>query len=135
MTSPSFPVTIAHATTDFVRPTLAPTARHPYRPHPVSERLPKAILFDMDGTLTRHLLDFPAIKADLGIGDRPILEALAEMSAEERATADAILDRHERHAAECSTLNEGCEPLLARIRSLGLRTAIITRNSRACADI
>jgi HAD superfamily hydrolase (TIGR01509 family) len=135
MSSGSSLLSIAHATTDFVRPTLAPAARHAYRPRPVSERGPRAILFDMDGTLTRPMLDFPAIKAELGIGDRPILEALAGMPAAERTTADALLDRHERHAAEHSTLNEGCEPLLARIQSLGLRTAIITRNSRACADI
>lgn len=41
---------------------------------------PRVILFDMDGTLTEPLLDFPRIKADMGIGNRPILEALAEMT-------------------------------------------------------
>ena len=40
---------------------------------------PKAILFDMDGTLTAPMLDFPRIKAEMGIGERPILEALAEL--------------------------------------------------------
>ncbi len=41
--------------------------------------LAEAFLFDMDGTLTEPLLDFPRIKAEMGIGNRPILEALAEM--------------------------------------------------------
>ena len=47
---------------------------------------PRALLFDMDGTLTEPALDFPAIKAAMGIPlQRPILEALAEMTPERRA--------------------------------------------------
>src|SRR5258706_313311 len=49
--------------------------------------LPKALLFDMDGTLTRPMLDFPRIKAEMGIGSKPILEALAEMRGAERGRA------------------------------------------------
>ena len=41
-------------------------------------RLPRAMLFDMDGTLTRPLLDFPRIKAEMGIGERPILDPPAK---------------------------------------------------------
>src|SRR6476660_3207252 len=67
--------------------------------------LPRAILFDMDGTLTEPMLDFPRIKAEMGIGDRPILEALAEMDGERRAAAEAVLHRHEELAAAESKLN------------------------------
>ena len=74
---------------------------------------PRAILFDMDGTLTEPMLDFPRIKADMGIGNRPILEALAEMSPADRPEAESILLRHEDHAAAQSTLNPGCTELLA----------------------
>jgi hypothetical protein len=42
--------------------------------------LPRALLLDMDGTITEPMLDFPRIKAEMGIGQRPILEALAELS-------------------------------------------------------
>lgn len=93
-------------------------------------RLPRAILFDMDGTLTEPMLDFPRIKAEMGIGTRPILEALADMSPEDRRTAEAILLRHEDQAAAESTLNPGCEALLDLVNDLGIRTALITRNSR-----
>jgi HAD superfamily hydrolase (TIGR01509 family) len=98
-------------------------------------RLPHAILFDMDGTLTEPLLDFPAIKAELNIGHRPILEALADMDDDRRAAAETILDRHERRAAESSTLNPGCEALLQWLADHAIPTAVITRNSRACAQI
>jgi HAD superfamily hydrolase (TIGR01509 family) len=83
----------------------------------------------MDGTLTEPMLDFPLIKAELGIGDRPILEALAELTGPARAAAEAVLHRHEEIAATGSTLNPGCRELLDWIEARGIRTALITRNS------
>ena len=85
----------------------------------------------MDGTLTRPMLDFPRIKAEMGIGGRPILEALAEMDASARARAEAVLLRHEQEAAEGSTLNENCRGVLDWLTSRGVGTALVTRNSRA----
>ena len=93
--------------------------------------LPKAILFDMDGTITTPLLDFPRIRSDMGIGDRSILEAMAEMGATERERAEAVLLRHECEAAQRSTLNAGCAELMAWVESRGIGRALITRNSRA----
>jgi len=98
---------------------------------PRSPQLPKAVLFDMDGTLTEPVLDFAAIKRDMGIGDVPILEALAEMSADKRSMAEEILHRHEDEAARRSTLNPGCHEVLALLDAKGIATALITRNSRA----
>src|SRR5688572_19664763 len=92
-------------------------------------RRPRAVLFDMNGTLTRPMLDFPRIKAEMGIGQRPILEAMAEMTADQRRKAQAVLDRHEEEAARLSTLNPGCHELLDRLAALKIRTALITRNS------
>ena len=45
--------------------------------HDVVHNLPRALLFDMDGTLTEPVIDFAALKAEMGIGRRPILEAMA----------------------------------------------------------
>src|SRR6187399_1146442 len=97
---------------------------------PTRMTLPRAVLFDMDGTLTRPMLDFPRIKAEMGIGTRPILEALAEMDAEARTAAEAVLLRHEEAAAHESTLNDGCRDVLGWLRERSIRTALITRNSR-----
>ena len=99
-----------------------------------SLRLPRAILFDMDGTLTRPMLDFPRIKAEMGIGDRPILEALSEMGPRDRAIAEGTLLRHEQHAAENSALNPGCRELLEWLDQHRIATALITRNSRQSLD-
>jgi len=87
------------------------------------------LLFDMDGTLTEPMLDFPAIKAEMGIGDAPILETMAIMDADRRAACEEILFRHELAAARNSTLNAGCSDLLAWINQQRLPTALITRNS------
>jgi HAD superfamily hydrolase (TIGR01509 family) len=93
-------------------------------------RLPRAILFDMDGTLTEPYLDFPRMKAEMGIAlDRPILEALAEMTPDERRCAEVILHRHEEIAAAGSSLNAGCRELIALLDELKIRSALITRNS------
>jgi HAD superfamily hydrolase (TIGR01549 family) len=108
------------------------TLRNPLTDAPKSQpplTLPKAILFDMDGTLTAPMLDFPKIKMEMGIGNRPILEALAEMSPDRRAMAEMILLRHEEHAAGQSTLNPGCHELLNWLAARNIRRALITRNS------
>jgi len=94
------------------------------------QTLPRAMLLDMDGTLTRPMLDFPAIKQEMGIGQRPILEALAELDGAARAAALAVLHRHEEHAAENSILNAGCHDLLDWLERRKIGTALITRNSR-----
>jgi HAD superfamily hydrolase (TIGR01549 family) len=96
--------------------------------------LPEALLLDMDGTITRPLLDFPRIKAEMGIGSRPILEALADLTGPDRQRAEAVLHRHEEEAAARSTLNEGCDRLLGFTSTHGVRIALITRNSRRSAQ-
>ena len=96
--------------------------------------LPRAVLFDMDGTVTEPMLDFPRIKAEMGIGGRPILEALAEMDGESRRVAEAVLLRHEQRAAEGSKLNGGCREVMEWLRGRGIRTALITRNSRVSVN-
>jgi HAD superfamily hydrolase (TIGR01509 family) len=92
---------------------------------------PRALLFDMDGTLTEPALDSPRIKAAMGIAlERPILEALAEMDAATRATAEATLHEYEDRAARESVLNPGCDELIQWIAARRFKTALITRNSR-----
>lgn len=91
--------------------------------------LPRAVLFDMDGTLTAPILDFPLIKAEMDIGPGPILESLSQLDDARRRQAEAVLHRHEKTAAENSRLNEGCRDLLTWLAAIRLPTALITRNS------
>ncbi len=94
-------------------------------------KIPRALLFDMDGTITEPALDFPAIKAEMGIGDVPILETLSRMESPRRAVCEEILFRHELAAAHGSVLNGGCAELLEWVSNQDLKTALITRNSLA----
>jgi HAD superfamily hydrolase (TIGR01549 family) len=95
---------------------------------------PRALLFDMDGTLTEPVIDFVALKTEMGIAlERPILEALADMPADARRMAEEVLHRHEEIAATGSRLNPGCDELIEWVRSRRMPTALITRNSRRSA--
>jgi HAD superfamily hydrolase (TIGR01549 family) len=102
---------------------------------PLNAMPPRGLLFDMDGTLTEPLLDFPRIKAEMGIGNRPILEALAEMDEPKRTAAEQILLRHEEQAARSATLNHGCTQLLQWLAQRQIPMAIVTRNSRRSASV
>lgn len=93
--------------------------------------LPKAILFDMDGTLTEERINWDHLRADLGVPPTgAILEAILAMSDAERARAEDILFHHENEAAMRSTLNEGCRELLTWLDTRGIGRALITRNTR-----
>lgn len=94
-------------------------------------QLPKAILFDMDGTLTEERIDWTHLRQELGVGaDEPILEAMHRMTDAERKRAEEILHHHEHLAAERSVLNQGCSDLLHWLDTHGIGRALITRNTR-----
>jgi len=93
---------------------------------------PKAILFDMDGTLTEERLQWDDLRADLGVAPgEAILEAIHRMPPDQRKQAEKILHHHEQLAAERSTLNPGCRELLTWMDTRGIGRALITRNTRA----
>jgi phosphoglycolate phosphatase len=92
---------------------------------------PRAVLFDMDGTITQPRLDFAQIRREMGISEGPILETLALMPASRQAHATAVLHRHEDEAAARSTLNDGCVDLLHWLAANSVRTALVTRNRLA----
>jgi phosphoglycolate phosphatase-like HAD superfamily hydrolase len=105
------------------------------RPAPRAPRSPRAVIFDMDGTLTEALLDFDAIRSEIGLAaGLPILEQLADGDAALRARGEEIMRRHEREAIARATLAEGCLELLARLRARGVPAAILTRNTREVVE-
>jgi HAD superfamily hydrolase (TIGR01549 family) len=99
------------------------------------DRTRGAVIFDMDGTLTRPNLDFDLIRAEIGIVASPILEAVGKMSSEERERAEAILRRHESEAASSSELQPGAVEVVASLREAGWQVALMTRNSRASTRV
>jgi HAD superfamily hydrolase (TIGR01509 family) len=92
---------------------------------------PRAVIFDLDGTLTEPVLDFDLIRAEIGLPERaPILEQLESLNTDQRARAEAIMLRHERTAIAQATLADGCADLLGHLRALQIPIAILTRNVR-----
>jgi HAD superfamily hydrolase (TIGR01509 family) len=90
----------------------------------------EAIIFDLDGTITRPYLDFDQIRAEIGDVEGPILEAMQKMSPEKRGQAEEILHKHELLAAENSQLNPGVYEVFDWLRSRNNKIGLITRNSR-----
>ena len=86
----------------------------------VQHATPRAVIFDLDGTLTEPVLDFDAMRAEIGLPrGLPILEQLEQLDAGERARAEAIMLRHERAAIAQATLADGCADLLGHLRGDG----------------
>ena len=91
----------------------------------------KAVIFDLDGTLTKPLLDFDQIRAEMGLDGKSIgiLEALEIMSPQERTKAEAVLHKHEKYAAENSCLNHNAAEVLNKLRQDNYPIGILTRNT------
>ncbi len=86
-------------------------------------------IFDLDGTLTHPVLDFAAIRRELGVPDGvPILEHLATVPPAEAAPRMARLDAIETAASVRATARPGAAALLADLRGRGCRCGIVSRN-------
>lgn len=95
----------------------------------------RAVIFDMDGTLTRPYLDFRAIQAAIRIPE-PLLENMLSMPpGAERDRAFGILERFEDEAAERSELNSGAREVLDFLASRSIPSGLVTRNSRRSTEL
>ncbi len=95
----------------------------------------KAVIFDLDGTITQPYFDFDAIREEIGLArdSGPILESMEKMTPQERQRAEDILHRHEQEAVAASKLNAGARRTLSTLRSAGIHVGILTRNRRSNA--
>jgi len=92
----------------------------------------KAVIFDLDGTITRPYFDFDMIREEIGL-DRnsgPILESMEKMTPQQRLRAEKILDSHEQKAVDDSELNKDAKETLSELRSAGIHIGILTRNKK-----
>ncbi|MCX7824114.1 MAG: HAD family hydrolase [Verrucomicrobiae bacterium] len=90
----------------------------------------RGVIFDMDGTLTEHYMDFQRLRHEMGIPTGDIVDHLMAADETERRRLDAILHRFEEDAAMNATLQPGVHELLAALRARGIKLGLLTRNSR-----
>jgi HAD superfamily hydrolase (TIGR01549 family) len=92
----------------------------------------KAVIFDLDGTITQPFFDFDAIREEMGLDKNcgPILEAMQKMSPRQRKRAKKILHYHEQRAVIESKLNDGAKKTLESLRKAKIKIGILTRNKR-----
>jgi HAD superfamily hydrolase (TIGR01509 family) len=95
----------------------------------------KAVIFDLDGTVTQPYFDFDAIREEIGLtrDSGPLLESMEKMTPQLRRKAEKILFIHEQKAVVESKLNAGAEQTLSRLRAAGIHIGILTRNKRGNA--
>ena len=95
----------------------------------------KAVIFDLDGTITQPYFDFDIIREEMGLDKNsgPVLESMQNMNSHERQRAEEILHHHERRAVDESTLNDGAKETLAELRKEGIGIGLLTRNKRSNA--
>lgn len=96
----------------------------------------KAVIFDLDGTVTEPYLDFNKMRKEIGLAQDagPLLEEIEKMSPEQRQKADAVLCKYEQAAIEHSTLNKGAAETFAKLAEMKIPVGILTRNTRSNAS-
>jgi HAD superfamily hydrolase (TIGR01509 family) len=92
----------------------------------------KAVIFDMDGTITRPFFDFDQIREEIGLERNagPILEEMEKMTPDRRLEAEKILHRHEQEAIEQSQLNDGARETLKALHKAKIPIGVLTRNQK-----
>jgi HAD superfamily hydrolase (TIGR01549 family) len=96
----------------------------------------KAIIFDLDGTITKPIIDFPALKRELGLTpDQFILEYMDSLQGKKLAEANKILEKHELKAAYNAKPNDYFPQIWDFIKSKKMKTALLTRNSHKAVKI
>jgi len=92
----------------------------------------KAVIFDLDGTITQPYFDFDLIREEIGLqrDSGPVLESMQKMSPQQRENAEKVLHSHEQRAVIESKLNAGARETFEALRANGVHIGILTRNKR-----
>jgi len=96
----------------------------------------RAALLDMDGTIYASPVDWSDVRRRIGIerDGRPIYEQLLALPPGRREVGIAILEEAERIGAEEGWLMDGAKELIELLHRQGIRSALITNNSRRSVD-
>ena len=88
----------------------------------------KALIMDFDGTIIEPFFDWPAIKAELGIGDVLVLDAVRDADEKEGRRIMAIMEGYEKASAKQSKLNAGAAGFLDFLEEENIPWAIVSNN-------
>jgi HAD superfamily hydrolase (TIGR01549 family) len=89
-------------------------------------------IFDLDGTLTKAVHDFPAIRRDLEIPENEdILKYITNSKKAVRERMLSRLNEIEIELADKARPSRGCLALVDILKQQSIQTGIITRNTRA----
>lgn len=103
----------------------------------VDLRRVKGVMFDLDGTLASSNPDFDSLCVELGISrGQDILQWLDAIDCpDHKASANAIIHRHELESSATAEWIPGAQALVDYLHEAGLPTAILTRNIRQAAGV
>ncbi|MBI2503393.1 MAG: HAD-IA family hydrolase [Candidatus Latescibacteria bacterium] len=96
----------------------------------------KAVLFDMDGTITRPHIDWAELRQRLQVpAGVSIMDYIESLPPPRQEQASAVLEAVEMEAATEAALNPGAAELLVQLCRDGLRLALITNNHRRAMQV
>jgi len=97
----------------------------------------RAVIFDMDGTITKFNLDIEGIKKEVFGNDYSgmLLDGINKLKGVDRKRAENILIKNEILAASSTELNNGVEGLLDFLKKKKIKTALVTRNNREAVKV
>lgn len=90
----------------------------------------RVVIFDLDGTVVDVPYDWKRIKEKLQTQGKPILSHIQSLREPERTRKWAILEKFEEEATNQATLKKGMDEFLAFLKEKGIKTALVTNNSR-----
>jgi HAD superfamily hydrolase (TIGR01509 family) len=92
----------------------------------------QAVIFDMDGTITKPVIDWHALRSAIGAPpERTIMDHISSLPQPDRDCANDILLETELRATDNVELNDGFCDLHREIQIRGLKTAVVTNNHGA----
>ena len=96
----------------------------------------KAVVFDMDGTLTKPSIDFVKMHERLNIPmDKDILVSVNAMNSEQKVEALKIIEELEKEANDKMELQPGVLELLDYLAEQTIERAILTRNTPVGVEV
>ncbi len=95
----------------------------------------KAVILDMDGTLTQPVIDWQRLRQRIGAPpESTIMDHIASLPEPEAERAETILLETEREGTERAPLNDGVHELFDTLDRRQIRRAIVTNNHRAAME-